>query len=93
MIIIEADYNNVSQGRVNLSRMKRHGDTPFAEIAAAGEPILFVDYEAAAYGRLEMDATSGDWFAVPDWDTQFEIKPMLGRPAFEGFRRRVAAPA
>jgi len=93
VIIIQADFNNVSRGRVNLTRMRRHRDTPFAELARTGEPILFVDYEEAAYGRLERDPTTGDWYAVPEWETQHQVAPIPGRPAYEGYRRRVAAPA
>lgn len=93
MIIIQTDFNNVSRGRVNLSRMRRHRDTPFEDLARARERILFVDYEEAAYGRLERDPATGDWYAVPDWKTQHEVAPMLGRPPYEGYRRRVATPA
>ena len=93
MIIIQADFNNVSRGRINLSRMRRHHDTPFAELASTRERILFVDYEEAAYGRLERDPATGEWHAVPDWTTQHQVSPILGRPPYEGYRRRVAASA
>jgi hypothetical protein len=91
LVIIEADFNSVQDGRIDLSRMERHRSTPFSEIAALDTPVLFVDYEEAVVGRLHRDASTGHWFAVPDWSTQHQVVPMLGRPAYEGFRQRAAS--
>lgn len=88
MIIIEADFNNVSNKRINLSRQSRHANTPFTEIAATKEKILFVDYEEAAFGHLEREPQTGDWFAAPDWASQHQIEPVARRPAYEGFVQR-----
>ena len=46
-----------------------HQQTPFAEIAAKHEPIIFVDGEDVVRGELIHDPQAG-WIAKVDWSTQ-----------------------
>ena len=59
MITICAGFNTVSFGRVDLSRMRLHAATPFARLAASGEPILFVDFDLAVMGRPSCVSSAG----------------------------------
>ena len=70
MITVEADFNHRDgAGQLILVDLVMHTRTPFAEIAAAGERILFVDGEDIVQGTLAEDAEGG-WLAEPDWSTQ-----------------------
>jgi hypothetical protein len=69
MITIEADFNRLSHGRLVLSRLAIHEHTPFAELAATGDRILFVQGEDIVQGKLVEDPELG-WLGDADWDTQ-----------------------
>jgi len=44
MITLQADFNHLDpQGRLRLGDLRMHQETPFAQIAARNESILFVD--------------------------------------------------
>ena len=69
MITLRADFNHVDpQGRLRLD-LRMHERTPFAEIAARHEPIIFVDGEDVVRGELIHDPQAG-WIAKVDWSTQ-----------------------
>lgn len=74
MILFQADLNHRDEhGRLRLSGLAMHHDTPFREIAARSERILFVDGEDAVYGSL-VETPDGAWLGVVDWDTQQPIE-------------------
>lgn len=55
MITIEADFNRLNHGRLVLSRLAVHEHTPFADLAATGDRILFVHGEDIVEGKLVED--------------------------------------
>ena len=60
MITLRADFNHVDpQGRLRLGDLRMHQQTPFAEIAAKHEPIIFVDGEDVVRGELIHDPQAG----------------------------------
>ncbi len=60
MITIEADFNHLDgQGRLILSDLVIHGQTPFEVLAASGKRILFIQGEDVVFGRLAQDPTLG----------------------------------
>ena len=70
MITLQADFNHMDpQGRLRLEDLRMHGRTPFAEIAAKDEPIIFVDGEDTVSGELVHDPQLG-WVSKVDWSTQ-----------------------
>jgi hypothetical protein len=70
MITVEADFNHRDgAGRLILADLVMHRRTSFAEIAAAGERILFVDGEDIVEGTLT-ENEQGGWLGEPDWSTQ-----------------------
>lgn len=70
MITLQADFNHLDpQGRLRLGDLRMHERTPFAQIAAKNEPILFVDGEDVVRGELIHDQQEG-WIATVDWSTQ-----------------------
>ncbi|MBI3320252.1 MAG: hypothetical protein HYZ89_06685 [Candidatus Omnitrophica bacterium] len=70
MITLRADFNHVDpQGRLRLDDLRMHQQTPFAEIAAKHEAIIFVDGEDVVRGELIHDPQAG-WIAKVDWSTQ-----------------------
>ena len=70
MITIKADFNHLDgAGRLILSDLVIHDQTPFETIAASGNRILFVQGEDIVFGRLVKDAIRG-WCGEADWDTQ-----------------------
>ncbi len=70
MITIKADFNHMDEhGRLLLADLVIHDQTPFAEIAARREPILFTDGEDVVRGSLAPDASRG-WVGIADWSTQ-----------------------
>lgn len=74
MIVIQADFNHVDpRGRLRLSDLAMHRETPFAEIGARREPILFVDGDDIVEGLLSEDP-AGDWVGAADWSTQRRIE-------------------
>ena len=69
MITIKADFNHLDgAGRLILSDLVIHDQTPFETIAASGNRILFVQGEDIVFGRLVKDAIRG-WCGEADWDT------------------------
>ena len=80
MITIKADFNHLdASGRLVLSDLVIHEQTPFEAIAASGKPILFVQGEDVVQGRLVNDAIRG-WCGEADWDTQ-DVLQEYPRPA------------
>ncbi len=80
MITIKADFNHLDgQGRLILSDLVIHGQTPFEALAASGKRILFIQGEDVVFGRLVHDPNSG-WCGQADWDTQ-EVLEEYPRPA------------
>lgn len=70
MITLEADFNHLdSQGRLCLEDLRMHERTPFSEIAARYEQIVFVDGEDMVRGDLVHDPELG-WVGNADWATQ-----------------------
>lgn len=70
MITLQADFNHLdAQGRLRLGDLRMHEQTPFAQIAAKNESILFVDGEDVVRGELLFDSREG-WIATVDWSTQ-----------------------
>jgi hypothetical protein len=70
MITLQADFNHLdAQGRLRLGDLRMHQQTPFAQIAAKNESILFVDGEDVVRGELIQDPQEG-WIAKVDWSTQ-----------------------
>jgi len=74
MILIQADFNHLDpQGRLRLSDLAMHQDTPFEEIASRTQRMLFMDGQDVVEGRLIDDA--GSWLGEADWSTQQTIEP------------------
>lgn len=74
MIAIEVDFNHSDgRGRLLLADLVAHERTPFADLAASGERILFVDGDEYVEGRLVDDPDRG-WVGAVDWDTQDTIR-------------------
>ncbi len=70
MITIQADFNHLDgAGRLILSDLVIHDQTPFEAIAASGKRILFVQGEDIVSGTLVKDEIQG-WCGDADWDTQ-----------------------
>ncbi len=70
MTAIEVDFNHVDgDGRLLLGDLVAHERTPFADIAASEDRLLFVDGDEYVEGRLVEDAEHV-WVAIVDWDTQ-----------------------
>lgn len=70
MITLQADFNHLdAKGRLRLGDLRMHQQTPFAQIAAKHESILFVDGEDVVRGELIHDSRDG-WIANVDWSTQ-----------------------
>ncbi len=87
MIVIEVDFNHLDgAGRLVLADLVVHERTPFAEIAASGERVLFVDGGEFVEGSLAQDPERG-WVGIADWDTQDHLRtypserPALTSPA------------
>ena len=56
MITLQADFNHLdAQGRLRLGDLRMHQQTPFAQIAAKNQPILFIDGEDVVRGELVHD--------------------------------------
>ena len=80
MITIKADFNHLDgAGRLILSDLVIHDQTPFETIAASDKRILFVQGEDIVFGRLVKDAIRG-WCGEADWDTQ-DVLQEYPRPA------------
>lgn len=74
MIAIEVDFNHADRrGRLLLGDLVSHERTPFVELAASGERILFVDGDECVEGELVHDPDRG-WVGAVDWDTQGTIR-------------------
>ena len=70
MITLEADFNHVdAHGRLRLEDLRMHEQTPFAEIAARHQPLIFVDGKDMVRGELILDPRLG-WIGKVDWSTQ-----------------------
>ena len=70
MITLQADFNHMdADGRLRLDDLRMHRQTPFAEIAAKHESIIFLDGEDMVRGELAHDADLG-WIGNVDWSTQ-----------------------
>ena len=70
MITLQADFNHTdARGRLRLADLRTHQDTPFAEIAAKHETIIFVDGDDMVRGELVHDPEHG-WIGQVDWSTQ-----------------------
>lgn len=70
MITLKADFNHLdAQGRLRLGDLRMHEQTPFAEIAAKHEEVIFVDGEDMVRGELVHDPQLG-WIGDVDWSTQ-----------------------
>ena len=83
MITIVADFNHRDgRGRLVLSDLTIHEETPFEAIAAAEPSILFIQGEDVVVGRLVHDPDRG-WCGDVDWTTQDVLRaypePALGR--------------
>ena len=83
MIVIEVDFNHLDHaGRLLLADLVVHERTPFGEIAASGERLLFVDGGEFVEGSLAQDAERG-WVGIADWATQDRLRSYPpDRPAF-----------
>lgn len=69
MITIEADFNDRDeQGRLRLSPLAMHRDTPFAEIARRHSRVIFVDGEDVVEGKL-IRTQRHVWLGDADWQT------------------------
>ena len=80
MITIRADFNHLDRGgRLVLSDLVIHEQTPFDAIASSGKPILLVQGEDIVQGRLVKDPVRG-WCGEADWDTQ-DVLQEYPRPA------------
>jgi hypothetical protein len=82
VITILADFNHLDGGgRLVLSDLAIHDETPFEAIAASGAPILFIQGEDVVRGRLVHDADG--WCGEVDWSTQEVLRQyprsVLGR--------------
>lgn len=74
MIVIEVDFNQLDDaGRLLLADLVVHEQTPFAELAASGERLLFVDGSEFVEGGLVEDPVRG-WVGVADWSTQDRLR-------------------
>ncbi len=74
MITLKADFNHLDErGRLILSDLLIHESTPFSQIAASGDRILFVQGEDIVEGSLVEDPELG-WVGDVDWDTQDVLK-------------------
>jgi len=69
MIAIKADFNRLNNGRLILSRLAIHEHTPFEEIAASHDRVMFVQGEDIVSGFVDRDPELG-WIGVADWTTQ-----------------------
>ena len=70
MITLQADFNHMDpQGRLRLDDLRMHQRTPFAEIAAKHETIIFVDGDDMVRGELLHDPDLG-WIGKVDRATQ-----------------------
>jgi hypothetical protein len=68
--MLQADFNHLdAEGRLRLGDLRMHHQTPFAQVAAKRESILFVDGEDVVRGELIHDPHAG-WIAKVDWSTQ-----------------------
>jgi len=79
LITIRADFNRTKGGRLLLSDLVMHERTPFPEIAASSETILFVHGEDVVSGTLAHDARLG-WVGVADWSTQTTLRSYPAAP-------------
>ncbi len=69
MITIEADFNSRDErGRLRLSRLVMHRETPFEEIAKRHSRVTFVDGEDIVEGTLLSEDGQG-WLGDADWRT------------------------
>lgn len=74
MIALEVDFNHAdSHGRLLLADLVSHEVTPFSELAASGDRILFVDGDEYVEGLLVDDPDLG-WVGAVDWATQDRIR-------------------
>jgi hypothetical protein len=72
MITIKADFNHLdAKGRLLLDDLAMHRETPFGEIAANHDRVIFVDGTDLVEGRLVSDPAQG-WVGAADWATQGE---------------------
>lgn len=70
MITIKADFNHLdAKGRLLLEDLAMHRHTPFGEIAANHDRVIFVDGTDLVEGRLAPDSEQG-WIGEADWATQ-----------------------
>ncbi|MEW5992115.1 MAG: hypothetical protein AB1736_12320 [Chloroflexota bacterium] len=80
MIVIEVDFNHLDEaGRLLLADLVVHERTPFAEIAASDERVLFVDSGEFVEGSLFQDPERG-WVGVADWATQDRLRSYPADP-------------
>ena len=88
MIVIEVDFNHLDgSGRLLVADLVVHEHTPFAEIAASGERLLFVDAGEFVEGSLAQDAELG-WVGIADWATQDRFRSYPSeRPALAPIAR------
>lgn len=74
MIVIEVDFNHLDEiGRLLLADLKVHERTPFAELAASEERLLFVDGSEFVESGLVEDLDRG-WVGQADWSTQNRLR-------------------
>lgn len=74
MIVIEVDFDHLDEaGRLLLADLVVHERTPFAELAASGERLLFVDSGEFVEGDLVEDPERG-WVGLADWSTQDRLR-------------------
>lgn len=92
MITLQTDFNRMDAGgRLRLGDLRMHEHTPFDEIAAKHETIIFVDGDDMVRGELLHDPEHG-WIGQVDWSTQdvWESYPpaVAPRPSTPGTDRR-----
>ena len=69
MIAIKADFNRLNTGHLVLSQLAIHENTPFEEIVASHDRVVFVQGEDIVSGFVDRDPELG-WIGVADWSTQ-----------------------
>ena len=70
MITLEADFNHMdAKGQLRLEDLRMHEQTPFAEIAAKHEQIIFVGGQDRVCDEIVDDPRLG-WIDTVDWSTQ-----------------------
>ena len=87
MIVVKAVFDHIDgQGRLLLSDLAVHAETPFAQLVGVSERVVFVDGDQYVEGRV-VDVDGRRWAGFVEWDTQGEF---LSYPSDRRRRRLVA---